>query len=141
MHNTDGQDGMTTSLVLIVEDNPDDSRILSLSFHRWGITNPIMIISNGKEAVEYLKSPNDNPMMIILDLNLGDMSGVELLREIRQHPCCRVIPVVICTGSDDADDWAKSYEAGANGFMVKPISFEQFVQVMLNIGMKWRITQ
>lgn len=127
--------------ILIVEDNPDDSKILSINLHRWGIDNPIMVISNAPEAIEYLESSNDNPMVVILDLNLGNASGIDVLREIRSNSCCRVTPVVICTGSDDSDDWVRSMDAGASAFMVKPISFDQFSQVILNIGMKWRITK
>lgn len=136
---------LNQSVILLVEDNPDDEDLTLLALQRNGITNPIVIVRNGAEALDYLfglgiysgRNPYETPQLILMDLKLPKLSGLEVLRQIRNHPqtCC--IPVVILTTSLEDQDLLESYRLFANSYIQKPVDFTQFVHLIGQLAFYW----
>jgi two-component system, response regulator len=133
--------------ILLVEDNPYDAELSLRALKQNNIINNVLHVSDGEEALDYLfargnfKNKNDvsKPKMILLDLNLPRKGGLEVLKIIKSDPALKVIPVVILTTSNEEKDIVESYKLGVNSYLVKPVEFDKFVQVVKELGMYWLI--
>lgn len=132
--------------ILLVEDNPADVELALRAFRRRGAANPIAVARDGDEALNYLygRGPFAReapvPAVILLDLRLPKVSGLEVLRELKGHPLYRNIPVVVLTTSAEDKDIKRSYELGAASYIVKPVQFEKFQEVVERIDLYWILT-
>ncbi len=124
--------------ILLVEDNPGDVQLTREAFLEGKIRNNMTVMRDGVEAFEYLQTPGvARPDIILLDLNLPRMGGLEVLEKIKDDLELRVIPVVILTTSQDEADIAKSYRSHANCYIAKPVDFEKFMQVVRSLEDFW----
>lgn len=130
--------------ILLVEDNKDDEALFLLSLKKKNLANQIFVVRDGEEAKNFLLSEgefsgNNNPCLklILLDLKLPKIDGLELLQLIKTHPKLKHIPVVILTSSDQDPDIKKAYAFGANSYVVKPIDFNKFQDTAVSIGLYW----
>ena len=124
--------------ILLVEDNPGDVQLTREAFMEGKIRNNLTVMRDGVEAFEYLKKQQSvRPDIILLDLNLPRMGGLEVLEKIKDDSELRMIPVVILTTSQDEADIAKSYRSHANCYIVKPVDFEKFMQVVRSLEDFW----
>ncbi|MBD1930913.1 MULTISPECIES: response regulator [Cyanophyceae] len=133
--------------ILLVEDNPNDLELALLALRRNKISNHIHIARDGEEALNFLfrKGPfadrnlNNNPKLILLDLKLPKIDGLEVLQAIKSDPQTRKIPVVILTSSCEECDMVDSYQLGVNSYIVKPVDFEQFTEAVRQLGLYWLV--
>ncbi|NLH97947.1 MAG: response regulator [Chthonomonadales bacterium] len=131
--------------VLVVEDDPNDLELTLRALKRHHLANEVQVARDGAEAVRLLFGEDENtpvsppPKVILLDLKLPRMSGLEVLRKIKGDPRTRRIPVVMLTSSQEDRDIAECYEAGANSYIVKPVEFERFVEAMRVVGLFWMV--
>jgi CheY-like chemotaxis protein len=131
--------------VLLVEDNPRDVRLTQRAFARASLSHDLRVVRDGDEALAYLhredayKDPHTSPRpdVILLDLNLPRMSGHELLRCLKQDQRFRQIPIIVLTTSGRPDDVRLAYEAGANAYLLKPVEFARFTEVICHLGKFW----
>lgn len=138
---------MTNRPILLVEDSDDDVRLTRRAFRRNNIANELVVAGDGVAALEYLRSAAvaeekggaSLPSVILLDLKLPKMDGLELLRHIRSDPKLRRQPVVILTTSKEDQDVIKSYDLGANSYIRKPVDFEQFCAALHQLGLYWLV--
>lgn len=124
--------------VLVAEDEPDDALLLQMALKKSGISSNVHIVQDGQSIIDYLmrqgrfadRDINQFPAIIFLDLKMPRMNGLEVLRFIKMHPCCKVIPTIVFTSSQlDKDVW-DSYELGANSYLVKPASVDALAEMM-----------
>lgn len=133
--------------ILLVEDNPDDVELTRRAFEKSKIANEIVVVEDGQEAVDYLfrqgahaqRDPNITPQVVLLDLNLPKVSGLEVLRRMRADEKTRRLPVVILTTSKEEKDIIGSYNLGANSYVRKPVDFVQFVEAARQLGLYWLV--
>jgi two-component system, response regulator len=125
--------------ILLIEDNPDDERLTIRALRRSNIANPILVARNGEEALTMLFSANPLPSVVLLDLKLPKIDGLEVLRRIRAHPPTRMLPVVVLTSSSEERDIVESYSLGANSYVRKPVGFEQFTEAVRQLGLYWAV--
>ena len=132
--------------ILLVEDNPYDQELARIALARANLLNETIVLSDGAQALDYLfcrgeyaSRPPGNPAVVILDLKMPKMDGLEVLKAIRENPETSVIPVVMLTGSREEQDLASSYELRVNAFVVKPIEFAGLVKSISQIGNFWAI--
>jgi CheY-like chemotaxis protein len=134
---------MTTNRpILLVEDNPMDVDLTLRAFKRRRVTNTIHVARDGEEALTWLprwESGEPWPAVILLDLKLPKVDGLEVLRQLKQHPTLRVIPVVVLTTSEESADVQAAYQLGANSYIVKPVEFEKFMDVSEKIDVYWTV--
>jgi len=130
--------------VLYVEDNQDDINLTLRAFKKNNFNVNIKIIQDGEEAYNFLIKNKDSllnsnnlPKVILLDLNLPKINGLQLLKALKQDEDLKLIPVVILTSSDDESDVVRSYKYGTNGYIVKPVQFENFVKAIADLGVYW----
>ena len=130
--------------ILLVEDNANDEMLALHAFKRHNIVNEIHVARDGAEALEYIFCTGayedrriENPKVILLDLKLPKIDGIEVLRRIRSDPRTRFIPVVILTSSNEERDIVEAYTLGVNSYIVKPVDFEQFNEVARHLGFYW----
>lgn len=126
--------------ILLVEDNPMDVDLTLRAFNRQKCVNPVEVARDGEEALEWInrwEAGEPPPLVILLDLKLPRVNGLEVLRQIKVHPRFCSIPVVILTTSSDDGDVQKAYALGANSYIVKPVDFEKFIQVTQQIEVYW----
>lgn len=131
--------------ILLVEDNPDDEVLTLHALKMNGIGNAVVVARDGAEALDYLfargehagRDVNETPAVILLDLNMPKVGGLEVLRQLRADPRTRRTPVVILTTSREEQDLVNSYELGANSYVRKPVDFEQFSDAVRSLGMYW----
>ena len=137
--------GKTLELLLI-EDNPDDEELALIAFKRHNMANRIHVIRDGAEALDYLVQCSEKrtdepaagrPKLILLDLKLPKVSGLEILKFIKEHPALRNIPVVVLTSSREDRDIVESYQLGVNSYIVKPVTFDQVIESVRQIGFYW----
>jgi two-component system, response regulator len=136
---------MNGKILLLVEDNPDDVDLTLRAFKKCKIANEIVVARDGAEAIEYLTStgvyegngPEDVPQLVLLDLHLPKISGLEVLRVIRSYPKTKLMPVVVLTSSAEEPDIIASYELGANSYIRKPVDFNQFLEAAQQLGLYW----
>lgn len=128
--------------ILLVEDNPADVDLTLRAFARRKFANPVQVARDGEEALAWLARWADGeplPLVILLDLKLPRVSGLEVLRAIKAHPLCRTVPVVILTSSSDNGDIRTAYDLGANSYIVKPVDFVKFMDVAAHIELYWGV--
>jgi two-component system response regulator len=131
--------------ILLVEDNPNDVALTMRAFNRYNLSNSIHIVYDGAEALEFIfgtgayagRSVDPTPRVILLDLKLPKVDGLEVLQRIKSDPRTRVIPVVVLTSSREQCDIVESYQLGVNSYIVKPVDFEQFTEAMRQLGLYW----
>lgn len=131
--------------ILLVEDNPDDEMLALRAFKNSGIMNEIVVARDGVEALDYLflrgghagRTPATNPAVVLLDLKLPKLDGLEVLKEIRGNGRTRRLPVVILTSSKEDRDLVESYERGANSYVRKPVDFNEFAEAVTRLGVYW----
>jgi two-component system response regulator len=130
--------------ILLVEDNPDDVELALYAFRRSQIANNIQVARDGEEALAYLfrTGPfagrgNGTPRMMLLDLKLPKIDGLQVLERVRADPELRTLPVVIMTSSREDRDLIESYKLGVNSYIVKPVDFAQFATVVEQLGLYW----
>jgi two-component system response regulator len=136
---------MEHSHVLLVEDNPDDIELTKRAFQKNNISNNLVITRDGAETLDFLygrgkyqgRDINNMPKLILLDLKMPKVSGLEVLKQIRSHEKTKYIPVIILTSSQDKKDIITGYKLGANSYIIKPIDFVKFHQVVQQIVLYW----
>jgi two-component system, response regulator len=134
-------------IILIVEDNPDDELLTLTALKDNNIMNEVVVARDGEEALDYLylngkykdRDTRIAPQVILLDLKLPKVDGLEVLQQIRSHSETKHLPVVILTSSKEETDLIKSYELGANSYIRKPVDFEQFTQAIKYLGLYWLV--
>jgi len=137
-----------SNTILLVEDNPDDVELTRDAFERNNITNPIHVASDGAEALDYLlgrgafagSNTPPLPCLMLLDLNLPKVPGLEVLRIVRSEPRTILLPTVVLTTSIQDRDVLQSYGLGANAYVQKPVGFEEFVVAVGRLGLFWTLT-
>lgn len=128
--------------ILLVEDDVVDAMTVRRALKDLNVTNELIIKGNGEDALEYLRSTNgSHPCIIILDLNMPKMNGIEFLREVKQDPRLRRIPVVILTTSKGEQDRLDTFDMSVAGYMIKPVEYPQFVDVVRNIRLYWTLSE
>jgi two-component system, response regulator len=124
--------------ILLVEDNPDDELLTRRAFAKNRIANPIVVAHDGVEALEMLHGPDAlRPSLVLLDLKLPRLDGIEVLSRMRADERTRLLPVVVLTTSKEESDLIASYGRGANSYVRKPVDFEQFVDAVGQLGLYW----
>jgi two-component system response regulator len=132
--------------ILLVEDNPSDLRLTLHALERNKLANQIHVVRDGVEALDFLFStgpyaerPQRNPRVVLLDLKLPRIDGLEVLRRMKEEPRTRTIPVVVLTSSREERDIVESYQLGVNSYIVKPVDFEQFAESVRQLGFYWAL--
>lgn len=134
-------------IILLVEDNPDDEALTLRAFKRNNILNEVVVARDGVEALDYLfgtgahagRDIGIQPQLILLDLKMPRVDGLEVLRRLRADPRTRLQPVVVLTTSNEDRDVVSSYELGANSYIRKPVDFEQFMDAVRQLGLYWLV--
>jgi two-component system response regulator len=134
-------------VILLVEDNPDDEELTRLAFRKSDIANRLEIVRDGAEALEYLfsagafagRGAKDDPSLVLLDLKLPKIGGLEVLRQMRADQRTRLIPVVILTSSVEEQDVIRGYDLGCNSYIRKPVDFTQFAEMVKVLGRYWLV--
>ena len=138
---------MSNKEILLVEDNPDDVELTRIAFAEAKIANDLIVMGDGAQALDYLfargvysdRDPNDLPSIVLLDLNLPKVDGREVLQAIRANAATKSLPVVVLTTSAEPFDVEASYALGVNSYIQKPVSFEQFVWAVKQVGLYWLV--
>jgi two-component system, response regulator len=133
--------------ILLVEDNPDDAELTLRAFAKNKIANEVVHVADGEEALDYLfatgshagRDPNAMPTVVLLDLKLPKVSGLDVLKRMRADPRTRRMPVVVLTSSNEERDLIASYDLGANSFVRKPVDFAQFLDAASALGLYWLV--
>jgi two-component system response regulator len=132
---------MNSGTILLVEDSPDDVLFTLRAFERNKISNEVVVAADGEQALEYLLPADEakalTPALVLLDVNLPKIDGLEVLRRIRSHPRTTGLPVVVLTTSNEERDIVESYRMGANSFVRKPVTFGEFVEATKVLGIYW----
>ena len=133
---------ITNKPILLVEDDQVDVMTVKRALKEIHVTNPIVNLENGEEALKYLRDPNSvKPCIILLDLNMPIMNGIELLQVAKHDAQLKRIPVVVLTTSEEQQDKVNSFDLGVAGYMAKPVDYPQFVEVMRSIDAYWTISE
>jgi CheY-like chemotaxis protein len=132
--------------ILLVEDDKRDLELTLVALERSKLSNEVIVVRDGAQALDYLNRENDfknreegNPAVVLLDLKLPKVNGLEVLQAIRATESLRSIPVVMLTSSHEESDVLKSYELGVNAYVVKPVEFKQFVAAIADLGIFWAV--
>jgi two-component system response regulator len=136
---------MEEKIILLVEDNPDDVELTHRAFRKNDIVNKVVVAKDGVEALDYLfgtgvyagRDMKELPVVVLLDLKLPKIDGLEVLKRIRQNELTRLLPVVILTSSAEQKDVIDGYSLGANSYVRKPVNYEQFVEAIKHLGLYW----
>jgi len=136
---------MREKMILLVEDNPDDEALTMRALKQSKLANEIVITRDGNEALEFLfatgkyegRDVSHTPAVVLLDLKLPKLSGLEVLQQLRADPRTRLIPVVVLTSSSEDEDMLRSYELGANSYVRKPVIFGKFADAVSQLGLYW----
>jgi two-component system response regulator len=134
-----------SQVILLVEDNASDEKLTVLAFNRCGVANDIVVVRDGAAALDYLfatgkhagRDAGLHPTVVLLDLNLPKIDGLEVLRRIRADARTRLLPVVVLTASREEEDVLKSYSLGANAYVRKPVAFAEFAEAAKTLGLFW----
>jgi two-component system response regulator len=131
---------MTGSLIALIEDNADDEALTMRALKKHGIANDIVVLRDGVEALEFLLAPSQPlPHLVLLDLNLPRINGLEVLQRLRSDPRTALLPVVILTSSNEERDLMEGYRLGANSYVRKPVDFLQFSEAVHQLGLYWLV--
>jgi len=133
------------NFILLVEDTPSDELLTLRAFKKNNILNKVEVVRDGQEALDFLfckadyssRNKKDNPQVILLDINLPKIDGLEVLRELRNNESTSLVPVVIMTTSDEQNDLISSYQLGANSYVRKPVELENFMAAIKQLGRYW----
>jgi CheY-like chemotaxis protein len=132
--------------ILLAEDNPNDVELTLTALHNLNLANDIFVVPNGAEVLDFLRRRNGfssrpaiPPAVVLLDLKMPLVDGLEALRQIRADDELRTIPIVILTSSREESDLVKGYQLGANGYVVKPVDFDQFMAAVAKLGVFWAL--
>ena len=136
---------ITTAIILLAEDHEEDVILIRRSFAKANFLNPLNVVSNGEEAIAYLKGEGQYadrrqfpmPDLLLLDLKMPRKNGFEVIAWVRQQPSLRTLPIVVLTSSDEVSDVTRAYELGANSFLVKPADFSTFVEMSQALKGYW----
>jgi CheY-like chemotaxis protein len=145
--NSGGTD-MTTRPILLVEDTPDDAELTVMSLKQSGLANDVIVAEDGVEALDYLfgrgkydgRNPQETPALILLDIKMPRLDGIEVLQRLRADKRTSLLPIVILTTSAEDIDLARAYESGANAFVRKPVSLLRFQEAVRQLGLFWILT-
>jgi CheY-like chemotaxis protein len=132
--------------ILLAEDNPNDVELTLSALEEYNLANEVVVARDGVEVLDYLfnlgqfaNHPNGTPAVILLDLKMPRMDGLEALRQLRADPRFKRVPVVMITSSREEQDLVRSYELGVNAYVVKPVDFQKFVECIKQIGFFWAL--
>jgi CheY-like chemotaxis protein len=136
---------LTSKAILLVEDDEQDEELTICALRRSNILNPVVVARDGQEALDYLfglgryhgRKEGLMPAVVLLDLNLPKLNGLEVLRRIRANPLTAQLPVVLLTSSNEERDIIQGYKLGVNSYICKPVDFESFTQAVGRLGMYW----
>jgi CheY-like chemotaxis protein len=136
----------TPGRILMVEDDPKDVELTLTALEEYNLVNEVVVARDGQEALEYLycrgqfsARPRDNPAVILLDLKLPKVDGLEVLNRIKSDDRLKMIPVVVLTSSREETDMVRSYQLGVNAYVVKPVDFHEFVNAVRELGVFWAV--
>lgn len=137
---------MKLKTILLAEDNQNDVDLTIMALTEYNLANNIIVVNDGVEVLEYLKSQGrfkgrkpGLPAVILLDLKMPRMDGIEVLKEIKNDPVFKLIPVVMVTSSREENDLLQSYKLGVNAYVVKPVDFNQFIDAIKQLGAFWAV--
>lgn len=138
---------MSEKIILLVEDNEDDEELALLAFERSRIANAMVVVRDGQEALDYFFGTETNggkdakamPQLVLLDLKLPKVGGLDVLKRLRADPKTRRLPVVILTSSKEEEDMLTSYDLGANSYVRKPVDFTRFADAIQQLQMYWLV--
>lgn len=138
---------VSEKVILLVEDNPMDEELTLRALKKSKVLNPVVVARDGVAALDYLfargphagRSTADLPQLVLLDLKLPKLDGLEVLKEVRQHEVTKLLPVVILTSSVEEDDVARGYSLGANSYVRKPVDFDHFSEAVRQLGLYWLV--
>jgi CheY-like chemotaxis protein len=132
--------------ILLVEDDPRDVELTLTALGEYNLANEVVVARDGEKALDYLYSrgefsnrSNDNPAVMLLDLKLPKVDGLQILQQIKSDERLKLIPVVVLTSSQEEKDMIRSYQLGVNAYVVKPVDFHEFVNAVKELGMFWAI--
>ena len=131
--------------ILLIEDNPDDAELTIRALKKHNLANKLVWVKDGAEAMDFIfaagayagRSSNNHPKLILLDLRLPKVDGLEVLQKIKSDEQTKLIPVVVLTSSTEDRDIAESYKLGVNSYLSKPVSFDEFIRVVSEVGLYW----
>jgi CheY-like chemotaxis protein len=136
----------TLGRILLVEDDPKDVELTLTALEEYNLANEVVVTRDGEEALDYLyrrgsftRRSNDNPAVLLLDLKLPKVDGLEVLEQIKSDERLRMVPVVVLTSSREERDLVASYRLGVNAYVVKPVDFHEFVNAIKELGIFWGI--
>jgi two-component system response regulator len=131
---------MNRAFIALIEDNPDDEALTMRALKKHGIANDIVVLRDGVEALEFLLAPSQPlPQLVLLDLNLPRVNGLEVLQRLRAEPRTALLPIVILTSSNEERDLVNGYRLGANSYVRKPVDFVQFSEAVHQLGLYWLV--
>ncbi len=138
---------MSAKAILLIEDNPSDVGLTERALKKSNITNPLVVAGDGQEGLDYLfcegahagRADSAPPVLVLLDLKLPRLDGLEVLRRIRADPRSHRVPVVILTSSREEQDIAAGYDLGVNSYIRKPVDFHKFADVIRQLGLYWLV--
>lgn len=138
---------MESGYILLVEDNQDDIDLTLRALAKQNVANDIEVVRDGAEAIDFIfargahanRDPRDLPQLILLDINLPKLSGLQVLKQLRDNQATRMVPVVMLTTSIQDQDVVESYTSGANSYVQKPVDFEQFTEAVKQLGVYWLV--
>ena len=140
--------GMEEVEILLVEDNPADAEMTTRALRRNHLANRLHWVKDGEEALDFMfcagaygaRNPASVPKLVMLDLKMPKVDGIQVLRRLKENPATRAIPVVVMTSSNEERDVVDSYQLGVNSYIVKPVEFESFIETVTKIGLYWLLT-
>jgi CheY-like chemotaxis protein len=142
----DSADSTALKSILLAEDNPNDVELTLAALADSNLANEVVVVEDGEEALDYLYArgtyagrAGGNPAVVMLDLKMPKVDGLEVLRQIRESPELRRIPVVVLTSSREESDLVRSYELGVNAYVVKPVDFNRFLEAVRSVGVFWAV--
>jgi CheY-like chemotaxis protein len=134
--------------IVMIEDDEGHARLIEKNIRRAGVTNPISPFSNGTDAVNFLFGPDGSglvnkgrPLLVLLDLNLPDMTGVDILQQVKTNEHLKRVPVVVLTTTDDAAEIQRCYDLGCNVYITKPVNYENFANAIRQLGLFFSVIQ